>query len=600
MKNRSSVGIGISTEGKSREEREAAFYKGLVLKYEHDLGVRLVRPFPTSLDDLQIKLPKDGSLLLKLLEGFVTFEDAYSEARFIRPALLWAEQSGYSPSSIAAILQLTEIYKKVDEVCASTFVDQAVELYHQDEKSLAAEPWFESAEAMELLPLVQDNILRWIGEAPESLSFLSLVSGPGAVASQQNHVLRWTDPIPFGVWDVFGDLEEFFFKGEVPQLGDDESCRMIAVPKTSTKPRLISAEPSWLSFGQQAVRAELEERVNRHAFMSVKTQDRNAALTFRPDIATIDQSRASDRIPASLVAEVFPLSWGYLMSNVRSKSVDCLCGETHPLSKYAGMGSAVTFPMETLVFASVVVAALRRELQVERLSEDIMSKLGIFGDDVIIPREYTKPVELALTSFGFIVNREKSFSSGGFRESCGVYSFRGVDVTPLRRSQWLPDSGSDVDKIEAVVSFLNRMELRFDNTGDLRPLTGIVNMPAVSYDIDTTSVKIGLIRNKPGFGWWNVRGFTTFSEVDTCMGGFSWDSFHENAVRRSNTFKPVSDRDESARMKLSIFKLEQESLVNSKAPPAHVSPPLLRDLPVAVQPDRQYEPRPAGARMKVR
>lgn len=586
MKNRRSVGIGISTGGGTREKREVAFYRALVLKYERELGVRIVRPYPTSLDDLQVKLPADGGIFLRLLEGLTTFDEAFKAVSFIRPALLWVEQSGYSPASVAAILQLTEVYKKVFEVCASTLVDEAVELYHEDEKSLCYEPWFESTEALELLPLVTDNIHRWLGEAPESLSFLSLKSGPGSVSSRQNHVLRWTDPIPFGIWDVFGDLEDFFLRDEFPSLGDDPSCRMIAVPKTATKPRLISAEPSWLSFGQQAVRQELEDRMNRFDFMSIKTQDRNARLALRTDIATIDQSRASDRIPASLVTEVFPLSWGYLLSNTRSGSVDCLCGENHPLCKFAGMGSATTFPVETIVFASVVVAALQRELQTKGLSEDIMSKLGIFGDDVIVPTEYAQLVEHALSTFGFLVNREKSYSHGGFRESCGVYSFRGVDVTPLRRSQWLPDNGSDVDRTEAIISFLNGMMLRFTDTEDLHPLTGIENMPAVSFDIDVTSAKLGLVRTKPGFGIWN--GTST-----------SWDSFPERAVRRSNTFRPVDDREESTRMKLSLLKLEQESLVNSRTPD-HVVPPLFRSVQVAVTADRQYDPRPIGARMRIR
>lgn len=586
MKNRRSVGIGISTGGRPREEREILFYRALVLKYEREYGVRIVRPYPTSLDDLQVKLPADGNIFLRLLEGLITFDEAFKAVSFIRPALLWVEQSGYSSSSVAAILQLTEVYKKVFEVCESSLVDAAVELYHEDEKSLCYEPWFESAEALELLPLVVDNIQGWLGEAPESLSFLSLKSGPGSVSSRQNHVLRWVDPIPFGIWDVFGDLEDFFLRDDIPLLGDDPSCRMIAVPKTATKPRLISAEPSWLSFGQQAVRQELEDKMNRFPFMSIKTQDRNARLALRTDIATIDQSRASDRIPASLVTEVFPLSWGYLLSNTRSASVDCLCGENHPLCKFAGMGSATTFPVETIVFAAVVVAALQRELGTKGLSEDVMSKLGIFGDDVIVPTEYAQLVEHALSTFGFLVNREKSYSHGGFRESCGVYSFRGVDVTPLRRSQWLPDNGSDVDRTEAITSFLNGMMLRFKDTEDLHPLTGIENMPAVSLDIDITSAKLGLVRTKPGFGIWN--GEST-----------SWDSFPERAVRRSSTFRPVDDREESTRMKLSLLKLEQESLVNSRTP-NHVVPPLLRSVQVAVTADRQYDPRPIGSRMKIR
>jgi hypothetical protein len=93
---------------------------------------------------------------------------------------------------------------------------------------------------------------------------------------------------------------------------------------------------------------------------------------------------------------------------------------------YAPMGNATTFPVQSLVFWSICVAALQRR----GLHQP--GAVFVFGDDIIVRSECAEIVIDALESFGLLVNRSKSFWRGAFRESCGVDAFNGVDVTPVR------------------------------------------------------------------------------------------------------------------------------------------------------------------------
>jgi hypothetical protein len=90
------------------------------------------------------------------------------------------------------------------------------------------------------------------------------------------------------------------------------------------------------------------------------------------------------------------------------------------------MGNATTFPVQSLVFWSICVAALQRH------GFHQPGAVFVFGDDIVIPSECAELVINELESFGLLVNRTKSFWRGAFRESCGVDAFNGVNVTPVR------------------------------------------------------------------------------------------------------------------------------------------------------------------------
>jgi hypothetical protein len=87
------------------------------------------------------------------------------------------------------------------------------------------------------------------------------------------------------------------------------------------------------------------------------------------------------------------------------------------------MGSGHTFPLQTVLFYSIVKAV------VELMGSN--AKVNVYGDDIIFPSQYSWYVVTALRNLGFSINDDKSFVDGPFRESCGGDYHTGVDVRPF-------------------------------------------------------------------------------------------------------------------------------------------------------------------------
>jgi hypothetical protein len=95
------------------------------------------------------------------------------------------------------------------------------------------------------------------------------------------------------------------------------------------------------------------------------------------------------------------------------------------------MGSALTFPIQSLVFLNICLG-VGRVLHPTWSWKRLHGQVRIFGDDIIIPRLWEPLVCRALTSLHLKVNQAKSFKDGYFRESCGMDAYKGYDVTPAR------------------------------------------------------------------------------------------------------------------------------------------------------------------------
>jgi len=98
------------------------------------------------------------------------------------------------------------------------------------------------------------------------------------------------------------------------------------------------------------------------------------------------------------------------------------------------MGSALCFPVEAMVFYTLIQSAMHI-LDGGRPSSQSISRYGklidIYGDDIIVPVEYADFVVKYLESFALKVNVNKSFKASAFRESCGADFFDGVPVNPV-------------------------------------------------------------------------------------------------------------------------------------------------------------------------
>jgi hypothetical protein len=122
------------------------------------------------------------------------------------------------------------------------------------------------------------------------------------------------------------------------------------------------------------------------------------------------------------------------------------------------MGSALCFPIEAMVFTTIVFAAIAYECRTpvnRRLIMSMRGKVRVYGDDIVVPVEYVSRVIQFLELFGLKVNKGKSFWNGKFRESCGGDYYDGEWVTPVRLRNELPRSLADVDEVVGLVAFRN-------------------------------------------------------------------------------------------------------------------------------------------------
>jgi len=220
------------------------------------------------------------------------------------------------------------------------------------------------------------------------------------------------------------------------------NSRLIAVPKSYTKPRLIASEPSEHMWTQQALGSYFHARVAATwigRFVKFDDQRLNQKLCRKGSrtgkLATIDLSAASDRLSCLAVDCLFGANPSLLQAlrAVRTQFCEVPDKGLMRLRKYATMGNATTFPVQSLMFLSIAltgVLASRGLSPTLRNIKRLTNKVSVFGDDIIIPTESWGSVTALLEVLDFKVNVDKSYSEGFFRESCGVDAYRGSDVTP--------------------------------------------------------------------------------------------------------------------------------------------------------------------------
>jgi len=227
----------------------------------------------------------------------------------------------------------------------------------------------------------------------------------------------------------------------------EPASRMVAVPKSYTKPRLIAAEPCAHQWCQQNLWHYFCTRSNKTwigKFVHFRDQTLNQELCLQGSrngsLATIDLSAASDRVTCHAVGQFFRSNPNLLLylrasrTHSVSQRLTPRAPELIPLRKFSTMGSACTFPIESLMFLGIAVASVLtvRGLAVTQRNIDSLSgEVAVFGDDIVIPEDSRELFVAALEVLHFKVNDSKSFWTGKFRESCGVDSFDGVNVTPV-------------------------------------------------------------------------------------------------------------------------------------------------------------------------
>lgn len=259
--------------------------------------------------------------------------------------------------------------------------------------------------------------------------------------------------------------------------GAEQPVRVITVPKTQKTPRVIAIEPLAMQYCQQGMRELLTELLHRrrvpghtrtnlpHLFISLNDQGPNQAMAAQGSLyghlATLDLSEASDRVSYQLVRslfERFPYVWEHVDA-CRSTRAD-VDGQIINLAKFASMGSALTFPIETMVFLAVAFHGIFQELNSlprRTVIKQFASEVRVYGDDIVVPTAYAPAVMRSLETFGLKVNRSKSFWKGPFRESCGGDFVRGHWITPVRVHHALPTTAADSQEIASAIALRNNL-----------------------------------------------------------------------------------------------------------------------------------------------
>lgn len=218
--------------------------------------------------------------------------------------------------------------------------------------------------------------------------------------------------------------------------------RFAFVPKDDTTSRLIAIEPSLNMFYQLGLGRLLEERLVSFFGLDITSQpqiNQEAARfgSVTDVLATLDLSNASDSLGLPMLEWALPRPVMDVLKLLRSP-FGSLSGEQLELHMVSTMGNGFTFPLETLVFSCVVVACIKSlgrtpvrpysTMLPDLTAETLEGYWGVFGDDIICHKRAAHRVVRLLDLLGFVVNSDKSFVEGVFRESCGRDFFEGHDV----------------------------------------------------------------------------------------------------------------------------------------------------------------------------
>lgn len=391
--------------------------------------------------------------------------------------------------------------------------------------------------------------------------------GPGSTYETADENVKWeeisqslSDPdslLPLG-------FDSHYYGTKGPRKLPSAESRLICVPKTNLSLRTISIEGTLKQFIQQQLNGYLRHALSRCDILShcldLEDQTHNQKLAVTGSLyrtySTIDLSKASDRLSIDLVTTALGhheslLQW--LMAS-RSSTLE-YSDKVVTLVKYAGMGNATTFPVQSICYALICIAAMHDvdgKMPTYYSCRNSARSIRVYGDDLIVPTRYYTSVAKWLEDAGLKVNNLKSFHKGNFRESCGVDAFMGVDVTPTYVRSLPTKDDHSPSTLAACVSASNQFWLKglYSAASCLAEMAGkYVYLPLVS----AHSGLLGL-----------------HSRVDA-MEAHSWDPSRQLLVTRGFTAvaskkksPQISDRAKLLKCLISSFESRRDPMHLSK------------------------------------
>jgi len=373
--------------------------------------------------------------------------------------------------------------------------------------------------------------------------------GPGAVSDAKRGYDKWSklDSGTTRLCDKYYPMSDW--NVPTPAWFDHQAarythsvCKLAIVPKDKRGPRVICTQPVGLMWIQQGQLRSLNKAIESSAILKTNrlingessssiqfdNQEQNGSLALESsrtrEFSTIDLKDASDLISWGLVRYLFNKSNVQFLAASRAMHVRIQNRELVKLHMYAPMGSAMCFPVESLVFWCVAAAAtyVQRGVTYEYLGSGSASKflrsnlaeVFVFGDDVLVRRESCKFVCECFEFLGFKPNYGKTFSEGLYRESCGVDAYGGERLDIARLQCLTLTSMSDV---YATIDLANRARQR-----------GLASLADYLESQVETYLGFGLAFGLTKGGFWQ-RGWPTDSQgADIAL---SWNIRHRKRIR---------------------------------------------------------------------
>lgn len=387
--------------------------------------------------------------------------------------------------SIWAIRQFTLMWAKIAIPCTNKRVQAALKGYIECDAAIDSQRYALTSQLKEAYERI--GVLLWgdvLSGINEDIIYSRVIPkhGPGATAEKLLGNKKWTQSMWTSRLEEIFPYREFLSSSwslsldrldsiDIREPGAEMPVRVITVPKTQKTPRIIAIEPTCMQYMQQGLLRSfvnnVRANVTANALIGWDSQEDNRLLAQSSSrdgrLATLDLSEASDRVDYQHVRGLLEhFSWlNAAVDATRSRKAD-VNGHVFELSKYASMGSALCFPIEAMVFTTIVFVGIQQALKRPLSKSDIQSFIGsvrVYGDDIIVPVEFMQPVIEALEVFGLLVNRNKTFGTGKFRESCGGDFYDGVDVSVVRLREEFPQNRQNARRIVSAVSFRNQLYL---------------------------------------------------------------------------------------------------------------------------------------------
>jgi hypothetical protein len=443
------------------------------------------KDFEKSLDQLQVAPNAFAGFSRR--QGLPLFLGGFLELIFNRVDGVLLDEP--SIDAIFAVRQLCCLFSKVELPVSDRRKAQAMRQYVQCELDVQLADERISNDL--LISFQRMSTTLWARAASvvdENVFYGRLVPkhGPGSTAdrllgNQKYRMHTWTQRLeecfPSGEyllanWRHHSLLDHV----ELQDPGAEQPVKVISVPKTMKTPRIIAMEPAHMQYMQQAIMESLVTELERRRLndlspnwisqmIGFEHQEPNRLMARKASsdgsLATLDLSEASDRVSFLHVKNLlhrFP-HLAEAVDATRSRTADVDGHGVIPLAKYASMGSGLCFPIEAMVFLTIVFVAIERDLNRQIRWSDLRhfcGKVRVYGDDIIVPVEYTHTVIETLEAFGLKVNSNKSFWTGKFRELCGGDYYDGTDVTPVKFRRKFPASRRNAQEIISLIASRNQ------------------------------------------------------------------------------------------------------------------------------------------------